>query len=61
MTIDEYWAAIKALGLTPTNVPTVFRGRDGTPYHVRSPDDMTPEARAELIKEMRAAVDGMPR
>jgi hypothetical protein len=53
MTVNEYYAAIRGMRLTPTRIPTVFMDSDGTPYHVRSPDDLTPGERAEFVAKLR--------
>ena len=53
MTPEGYYAAVRAMGLTPTNVPNVFVGRDRTMQSVPSPYDMTPEQREETIAFIR--------
>jgi hypothetical protein len=54
MTVDEYYAAIRRLGLRPSRVPNVYftAFMDDT-YHVRDPTDMTPEQRAEFIEKLK--------
>jgi hypothetical protein len=42
MTAEEYWAAIRHLGLRPSNVGTVYLDANGTPYHVQNPDPLPP-------------------
>ena len=58
MTVDEYYSAVKSLGLTPTACPTVFLGRDGLTYNVPNPVSMPEDVRAETIRRIRANVTG---
>lgn len=54
MTPEEYYGAVKNLGLTPSkNVPTVYLDSDGMTYGVRSPYDLTAEQRAEFIAMLK--------
>jgi hypothetical protein len=53
MTPESYYAAVKAMGLTPTTVPNVYVGRDRTMQSVPSPHDMTPDQREETIAFIR--------
>ena len=59
MTEGEYWGAVEALGLKQTKIPTVFYCvRDGHHYNVRNPANMSDEARAEFIRELRRIIEG---
>lgn len=60
MTIDEYWAAIHQLRLTPTKVSTVFRTEFGDVQRVPSPVDQTEAQRRETISHIRFMVLGEP-
>jgi len=53
MTIDGYYAAIRELGLRPSNVSTVYIDREGTTQGVPLPHAMTPEQRQETIDKIR--------
>jgi hypothetical protein len=53
MTLEEYYAAVKALKLTPTNVPNVFQGPDGHKYSVLDGSRQTPDQRAETIAQIK--------
>lgn len=55
MTIDEYYAAVRRLGLHKTNAPTVyFHPVINDHFHVDDPAPMTPEQRAETIELLTA-------
>ena len=54
MTTDEYYAIIKRLGLTATNVPTVFRSSSGEVHNVPDCRRYTPEQRVEIIERPKA-------
>jgi hypothetical protein len=56
MTVEEYWAAIRRLGLRPSNVSTVYIDGSGETYNVRNPDPMPAEARAEFIRRLQASM-----
>lgn len=58
MTIDEYYAAIRLLGLTPTKFPEIFITRDGRPQGVPSPANYSYEQRRILYEQVKAAVEG---
>lgn len=54
MTPEQYYAAVKSLGLTPSkNVPTIFLDADQMTYDVRNPHDLSPEQRAEFIAMLK--------
>jgi hypothetical protein len=54
MTEEEYWAAVRWAGLTPTARPGVFLDKDGMPRSVPHPARFTPEQRAVIVEEFRA-------
>jgi hypothetical protein len=54
MTAEDYWAAIRHLGLRPSNVGTVYLDANGTPDHVQNPDPLPPQVRLALIQKLRA-------
>ncbi len=49
MTVDQYLAAVRALGLRPSPVPTIYVGSDGEHWNVLNPFNLTPDQRAEVI------------
>jgi hypothetical protein len=57
MTIDEYYAALRQLGLRPDKVlKTIWRDREGDPHYVRDPANYSFEERAILVDEIRASM-----
>jgi len=60
MTIDEYWAAVKRLGLRPSNVRGVFFTRTNDTQGVPDPTNMTPEQRVETIERLKALMGIAP-
>lgn len=59
MTLEEYWAEIHQMGLTPTRVSSVFRARDGTAVYVDDPTIASPAQRAETIERLKFKVLGI--
>lgn len=55
MTPTEYHAAVRALGLTQTKVPGVYKDADGEFHNVRDPTTISPEVRAGIIRRLRIA------
>jgi hypothetical protein len=53
MTVDEYRAALRQLGLRPSNVGTVYLDANDTPYHIQDPDPLPPVVRLALIQKLR--------
>jgi hypothetical protein len=53
MTIEEYIAAIKALGLRPSNIPGVWLDRDQVPHSVHIDPKYTPEERRKLYEYLK--------
>jgi hypothetical protein len=53
LSIDGYWATIKALGLLPTKVPNVFAAADGEKYNVQDPAKMPGHVRIETIHRFK--------
>jgi hypothetical protein len=60
MTVDEYWAVVRRLGLRPTNVRTVFRSPSGDVYNVPNPGPYTQEQREEIIERLKATMGISP-
>jgi hypothetical protein len=58
MTVEQYWAEIHNLRLTPTKVTLIFRTADGTVQPVPDPNKQTPEQRAETIERLRRKLLG---
>jgi hypothetical protein len=57
MTIDEYYAAVRRLGLHKTNVSTVyFHPATNEHYHVDDPTPMTPAQRARTIERLKGSL-----
>jgi hypothetical protein len=50
MTIDEYWDAVRRLGLQPSGVSGVFFTPTHDPQQVPDPTEQTPEQRTETIE-----------
>ena len=61
MTIAEYYAAIRQLGLRPTQIPTVYEDRDGDKRSVPDPTDMTPDQRIEVMGLLKFLMGVGPR
>jgi hypothetical protein len=62
MTPDEYYAAIKNLGLRRSkNVRTVFFDNDEMPHRVPLPEDLTPEQREEIIAKKKEQLGILPK
>lgn len=56
-TVEEYYAAVeRTLKLRPTNVPTVFRDREGTLHNIPRPEGYTPEERAAIIARKKTQI-----
>ena len=56
MTEQEYWGAVKALGLTQTKVATVFLDADGMTHNVPDPVKLPPDVRAGVIRRLRESL-----
>ncbi|HLK84367.1 MAG TPA: hypothetical protein VKT99_23140 [Xanthobacteraceae bacterium] len=55
MTFEEYYAAVRRLGLVKSKVPTVYVHLPTREhYYVDDPTNMTPEQRAETIELLTA-------
>jgi hypothetical protein len=53
MTPESYYEEVGTLGLTKTDVPTVFRDGTWTVYRVPYPDDKTSDQLEEIISELK--------
>lgn len=56
MTVDEYYAAVRALGWRPSKIKGVWLDADGCPHSVPDPEKHTMSQRATLIDIMRSGV-----
>lgn len=56
MTEQEYWAKIKELGLTPTNVPNVYFSREKVTHYVENPAGFTTEQIQALFNKILITV-----
>jgi hypothetical protein len=55
MTIEQYYAAVRRLGLAKSNVPTIYiHPPTGDTYNVPDPREYTPEQRVELIETLKS-------
>ena len=59
-TVEEYFAAIKRLGLRPSCTPGVYFTSTLDVHSVPDPTNMTPEQRAETIEKKKAALGIAP-
>lgn len=62
MTVDEYWAAIKAMGLRGANrgspdVDFICTTREGDVQQVADPERLTPDEREAVIRRLRGRFD----
>ena len=53
MTVEEYYAAVKRLGLRQSNVPGVYLTSTLDAYSVPDPTRQTPEQRTETIEKLK--------
>lgn len=54
MTVVEYYAAVRALGLTPDKkVPNVFWSRENSVQSVPDPEPLPIAVRVEIIERLR--------
>ena len=57
MSVEEYWAAVKALNLTQSKVPTVYLDSEGATYNVPDPARLPNDGvRLDVIRRLRAAM-----
>jgi hypothetical protein len=56
VTIEEFLAAIKALGLTRTRYGNAWETRDGTFVHVPDPYKIKFEDRPSILKDVQRSV-----
>ena len=61
MTVEEYYSAIRLLGLTRTNISTVYRDFEGIMYNVKNPNDLTSAQRKEYIDMLKFSLNVGPR
>jgi hypothetical protein len=60
MTIEEYFAAVRRLGLRPSAVPGVYFTSTMDVHSIPDPTNMTPQQRAETIEKKKAALGIAP-
>jgi hypothetical protein len=53
MTIDEYYGAVRRLGLMPSRVPHVYVSSTGEVQNVPDPANRLPEQRREIIEKLK--------
>jgi hypothetical protein len=53
MTIDEYYAAVRRLGLHPSMVPHIYFTSSMDVHSVPDPTDRTQEEREEIIEKLK--------
>lgn len=53
MTVEEYYATVRSLGLSPTKVPTVFETAYRELHNVPDPRPFTAEQRREIIERLK--------
>jgi hypothetical protein len=53
MTCEQYYAAVRRLGLNPSTSPTVYVSKFGDCYNVPLAERYTPEQRAEIIDQLK--------
>jgi len=58
MTVEEYYAAVRQLGLRPSRAKDVYLDRSNEPYNVPDATRKTPEERAEILEILRGIVSG---
>jgi hypothetical protein len=58
MTVEQYWAEIHAMRLTPTKVSLIFMTADMQTQPVPNPAEQTPEQRIETIERLRFKLFG---
>ncbi len=61
MTIAEYYAAVRQLGLRPSQIPTVYEDRDGDKHSVPDPTERTPDQRIEIVAMLKYLLGEGPR
>lgn len=57
---EQYFAAVRRLGLSPTGIPQVYRTAYGDVYSVPDPAEYTPDQRAELIEKLKERLGVKP-
>ena len=53
MTVEDYYAIVKRLGLTPSRVPNVYRSAAGDMHNVPDATRQTDAQRAETIERLK--------
>lgn len=53
MTIEQYYATVRRLGLKPTTTPNVYANSAGEFYNVPDASNFTPEQRVETLEVLK--------
>jgi hypothetical protein len=61
MTVDEYYAAVRRLGLRPSAVPNIFLTSATEVFSVPDPTHRTQEEREEIIEKLKGLLGINPR
>jgi hypothetical protein len=60
VTIDEYYAAVRRLGLRPSSVPHVYLTSSMDAHNVPDATEQTPEQRVETIEKLKGRLGVAP-
>jgi hypothetical protein len=60
LTVEEYYEAVRAMGLRPTNAPTIFHDPKGNIIRVPLPPKMTSNQMVETLERIRENVRRYP-
>jgi hypothetical protein len=60
MTSDEYYAAVRRLGLRPSPVPNIYLDATHDVHSVPDATNRTPEQRAEIIEKLKGLLGITP-
>jgi hypothetical protein len=60
LTNEEYYAAVKRLGLRPSNVPHIYVTSDGDVHPVPDGTKHTPEQKAEIVEKLKGTFGIFP-
>ncbi len=61
MTPEQYYAAIRRLGLKPSNVATVFFDLESMPHNIPLAEGKTPEQLLEILTKIRTRLGVFPK
>lgn len=57
---QQYYAAVKRLGLNPTNIPHVYVNVYEEVFNVPDPANYTPDQRVEIIEKLKERLGVKP-